>query len=91
MKNYALILIALMLFISCNIDSESSDLRLSDKEYYYYSGGGKIYFKLSLSEVYIAFEQDSISFNTVDSILNNYEFLDYNEALFCKIFRRVQG
>ena len=83
MKKYVLIIIGLILFASCIFGPLPND-GLSDESYYYYSDSRKIYFKLSLREVYIAFEDSIVTTNMADSILSKYEFLSINDTLYAR-------
>jgi hypothetical protein len=80
MKKYALILIPLILFVSCIFGPLPND-GFSNESYFYYSDSRKIYFKLSLTEVYIAFEDSIVTTDMADSILSEYEFLSINDTL----------
>lgn len=76
MRKYILLLIGLAIFASCEEDNDLSNLQLCPDKYYYYSSGEKHYFKHSLQEVWIDFEQDSVTGEMAKSLLANYSFID---------------
>ncbi len=74
-----LVFMGLTLFISCNEDERLPTLKLYDTEYFYYvSEDSKIYLQQSLSEIWIVFEQDTVTKESAESILSIYSSLDLN-------------
>jgi hypothetical protein len=76
MRKYILLLIGLLFLAACEKEDTLSHPGLCDDEYYYYSGGSKIYLKHSLNKVWIEFEQSGITGEMAKSILTDYSFLN---------------
>lgn len=76
MRKYILLLIGLLFLTACEKEDTLSHPYLCDDEYYYYSGGSKIYLKHSLNKVWIEFEQSGITGEMAKSILTDYLFLN---------------
>ncbi len=75
MIKYILIFIGLILFVSCEKEGIQSNLKLCSDEYFYYSGGSKIFLKHSLNEVWIVFKQKDLTGELAKSILEKYSFI----------------
>ena len=75
MRKYILIFIGLILFVSCEKEGIQSNLKLCSDEYFYYSGGSKIFLKHSLNEVWIVFKQKDLTGELAKSILEKYSFI----------------
>lgn len=75
MKNIILLFIGLSLFASCEKEESISNSQLCEDEYFYYSEGSKNYFKHSLYEVWIEFEQTEVNGEEAKSILEKYSFI----------------
>lgn len=75
MRRYILLLFGLALLVSCENGETLSNPRLCDNEYFYYSGGSKIYLKHSLSEIWIEFKQNEVTSEKAESVLKNYSFI----------------
>jgi hypothetical protein len=70
-----------MLLVSCEREEGVPKLKLCGVEYFYYTtGGAKVYFKQSLTDVFIEFAQNEITKEEADLILNKYAFLDVYEG-----------
>lgn len=76
MRRYILLLIGLLFLAACEKEDTLSHPNLCDDEYFYYSGGSKIYLKHSLNKVWIEFEQSGITGEIAKSILAEYSFLN---------------
>jgi hypothetical protein len=76
MKKCILFLIGLVLITSCEKEDIPSTQELCSDEYFYYSGGSKIFLKHSLNEVWIVFKQNDLTGEGVKSILKKYFFLN---------------
>jgi len=75
LRRHILLLTGLALLVSCEKGEILSNTKLCDSEYFYYSGGSKIYLKHSLSEIWIEFEQNEVTSEIAESILKNYSFI----------------
>ncbi|HHU98831.1 MAG TPA: hypothetical protein PK005_08745 [Bacteroidales bacterium] len=75
MKNYILLFVGLMLFVSCENEDIQSNPKLCSDEYFYYSGGSKTFLKHSLNEVWIVFKQSDLTGELAKSILEKYSFI----------------
>ena len=75
MRKYILIFIGLILFVTCEKEGIQSNLKLCSDEYFYYSGGSKIFLKHSLNEVWIVFKQKDLTGELAKSILEKYSFI----------------
>lgn len=72
---HLIFLLTVLLISSCIINP--AGISVSSDEYFFYGNGNKIYFKLSLEEVWIEFERGSfISDSTINYILNRYDYLE---------------
>lgn len=72
-------IIGITLLTSCKKEEALSGVKLCDSEHFYYSPeGSKVFFKQSLSEIGIVFEQDEVTKELAASILNKYSFIDFN-------------
>lgn len=79
MRNYVLSLIILTLISSCESEEVLPTLDLCEEErYYYYSGGSQIFFRHSLSEIWITFKEKEVSRELAESIVAEYTFLDFD-------------
>lgn len=77
-KFLLLIVIGFLLF-SCEREETLSNIRLCDSEHFYYAApDSKIYLRQSLSEIWIVFEQDEVTKELAELILNKYSFIDMN-------------
>lgn len=69
----------LALLASCERDEAVTKVRLCSSEYFYYTtGNSKVYFKQSLSEIFIVFAQDEVTKEAAELMLSKYTFLDKN-------------
>lgn len=78
MLRFVLIVTATLILFTCQKDEviPTPVLDLCQEQYFYYSGGGKNYFKHSLQEVYLVMEQDTVSKTEAESILATFDFVD---------------
>lgn len=75
MKKYILFLIGLVLLTFCEKKDIPSNPDLCSDEYFYYSGGSKIFLKHSLNEAWIVFKQNDLTGELAKSILEKYSFV----------------
>lgn len=68
---------AFIFFASCGGNHLQSKQGLCTEQYFYYGGKSRIYFKHSLSEIWIAFRQDKMTSKAADSILQKYPFVTF--------------
>jgi len=82
-KYQLFIIIGLILLVSCEKDETFSSNRVCDKEYFYYTSNldSKVFFKQSLNEVWIVFEQDVVSKELAESILGKYSFIEMSTIM----------
>ncbi|MGJ3233448.1 hypothetical protein [Marivirga sp.] len=74
-----LTIIGLVLFFSCEKNEELMDSQLCDNNFIYSAtADSKIYLKQSSSEIFIEFEQDSVTDDLAELILSKYSFIDVN-------------
>lgn len=74
-----LTIIGLVLLVSCEKNEELMDSQLCDSNFIYSAtADSKIYLKQSSSEIFIEFEQDSVTDDLVELILSKYSFIDVN-------------
>ncbi len=74
-----LTIMGLTLLVSCKKDETLSNKRLCDNGYFYYTTpNSKIFLKQSLSEIWIVFEEDTVTKELAQSILNKYPFINMN-------------
>jgi len=72
-------IIGLMLLVGCEKNDKLINTRLCDSKYFYYAtADSRIYLKQSLSEIFIVFEQDSITKDLADLIMSKFSFIDMN-------------
>lgn len=71
-------IIGLILLVSCEKEQALPNLSLCDNEYFYYANGSKVYFKQSLSQIFIEFKQDEITRELAKSVMSKYPFIDMN-------------
>lgn len=76
MRKYILLLIGLMFFASCENEGNQSNPQLCADEYFYYSGGSKVFLKHSLNEIWIEFGESDVTGEIAKSILNKYSFIN---------------
>lgn len=76
MLRYALLVTSMLFLFSCQKNEVNPVLDLCREQYFYYSGGEKNYFKHSLQEMHLVFEQDTVSKTEAESILATFDGLD---------------
>lgn len=75
----SLLIVGIALLTSCKKEEMQTNIRLCDNQHFLYSSdGSKAYFKQSLSEIGIVFEQDEVTMELAKSILSKYSFLNFN-------------
>lgn len=71
-----LTIIGLTLLVSCKKDEATINTKPCSNEYFYYAtADSKIYLTQSSSEMWIVFEQEEVSKELAESILNKYAFI----------------
>jgi hypothetical protein len=74
-----LTIIGLVLLVSCEDNDDLLDTRQCDNMFVYSAtSDSKIYLNQSLSEIFIEFEQDSVTEDLAEVILSKYSFIDMN-------------
>lgn len=76
MRRYILLFLVLAFSVTCEKEDTLPVFELCDDEYFYYSGGSKIYLKHSLCEVLIEFEQSDITAERAKSHLKKFSFIN---------------
>lgn len=91
MRKYVLLLIGLAFWTACEKEEAPSNPELCAEEYFYYSGGSKIFLKHSLNRVWIVFNQGEITGAVAKSILGKYAFIHTDNLSDDRYYKQIMA
>lgn len=91
MRRYILLFLVLAFSVTCEKEDTLPVFELCDDEYFYYSGGSKIFLKHSVCEVLIEFKRSDITEEKAKSHLKKFSFLNTDHLSVHRKYDRLKA